>query len=157
VNRRACCAIAIVAFATGAATGRVATQAPEPPPAERVTGIGGVFIKAKDPAALARWYGDNLGIDTRQNRSMFQWREHDNPNRVALTVWAVFPETTKYFSPGTATFMVNYRVRDLDRLLAQLRARGAAVDPRVTTDDNGKFAWVVDPEGNRIELWEPRP
>jgi predicted enzyme related to lactoylglutathione lyase len=156
MNRSACCAIAAVAFVAGAATGR-ATQAPDaPPPAERVTGIGGVFIKAKDPAALARWYRENLGFDTRANRTIFEWRERDNPGSAALTVWALFADTTKYFSPGTAAFMVNYRVRDLDRMLAQLRAHGVTVEPRVTTDDAGRFAWVVDPEGNKLELWEPR-
>jgi predicted enzyme related to lactoylglutathione lyase len=156
MNRGACCAIAAVAFVAGAATGKT-MQAPDAaPPAERVTGIGGVFIKAKDPAALARWYRENLGFDTRANRTIFEWREHDNPKSVALTVWALFADTTKYFSPGTAAFMVNYRVRDLDRMLAQLRAHGVTVEPRVMTDDAGRFAWVVDPEGNKLELWEPR-
>ena len=157
MTRRTCCTAVAVAFLAGAATGRVATQAPEPSqlPTERVTGIGGVFFKAKDRAALARWYRDHLGVETREGRTIFEWREHHDPSSIALTVWALFPDTTKYFSPGTATFMVNYRVRNLDRMIAQLQARGVAVDP-IVTEEAGRFAWVIDPEGNRIELWEPR-
>jgi predicted enzyme related to lactoylglutathione lyase len=76
---------------------------------------------------------------------------------VGSTTWTLFPSTTKYFAPSDATFMINYRVRNLDAMLAQLRALGVAVDPKVTEDFNGKFAWIVDPEGNKIELWEPKP
>jgi catechol 2,3-dioxygenase-like lactoylglutathione lyase family enzyme len=121
-----------------------------------VTGIGGVFFTAKNPTALAEWYRVNLGLDIAGTRTTFEWRERATPERDALTVWALFPETTTYFSPGTAPFMVNYRVRSLDRMVAQLRARGIAVDSRIVEEKAGRFTWVADPEGHSIELWEPR-
>ena len=99
----------------------------------------------------------HYGLDIAGTRTTFEWRERTTPARDALTVWALFPETTAYFSPGTAPFMVNYRVRSLDRMVAQLRARGIAVDSRIVEEEAGRFTWVVDPEGHRIELWEPRP
>jgi len=160
VTRRSWFAVIAMAFIAGVLTGRAATeaQAPEPSarPDERVTGIGGVFFKAKNPALLAQWYRDNLGVDVRGTRSIFEWRERDEPTANGLTVWAIFPDSTKYFSPGTASFMVNYRVRNLDRMVTQLRGRGVAVDERITQEEAGRFTWLVDPEGNRIELWEPR-
>jgi len=171
VTSRAWCGAVAAALVIGAVTGRVTSRAQEPAqepvplPAERVTGIGGVFFKAKDPRALTRWYLEHLGVDVLGGRpgsgaiepATFAWRERADPSRVATTTWAIFPETTMYFSPGTASFMVNYRVRDLDRMLAQLRAEGVIVEPRITQEAAGRFAWVVDPEGNRIELWEPKP
>ena len=129
------------------------------PPAERVTGIGGVFFKAKDPKTLRTWYQEKLGIALQDGQSfgLFLWRERQDSSREGTTVWGLFPETTKYFAPSTAPFMINYRVRNLDALLAQLRSAGVTVDGKVVEDFNGKFAWVVDPEGNKIELWEPKP
>jgi predicted enzyme related to lactoylglutathione lyase len=126
-------------------------------PAERVSGIGGVFFKARDPKTLGAWYRQALGIDIVQGFAKFPWREREDSTRVASTAWSLFPSTTKYFAPSDAPFMINYRVRNLDAMLAQLRALGVAVDSKVTEDFNGKFAWVVDPEGNKIELWEPKP
>jgi predicted enzyme related to lactoylglutathione lyase len=127
-------------------------------PAERVTGIGGVFFKAKDPKLLAAWYQQALGIDIMAGTQVakFQWREREDSNRAGTTAWALFPSTTKYFAPSESSFMINYRVRNLEAMLAQLRALGVAVEPKVTEDANGKFAWIVDPEGNKIELWEPK-
>ena len=87
---------------------------------------------------------------------MFLWRERQDSSREGTTVWGVFPETTKYFAPSPAPFMINYRVRNLEALLTQLRSAGVTVDGKVVEDFNGKFAWVVDPEGNKIELWEPK-
>jgi predicted enzyme related to lactoylglutathione lyase len=160
VNRHAWCAVIAAAFLAGTVTGRVATQAQTTGlsqlPEERVTGIGGVFFKAKDPRGLTQWYRDHLGVDFRGTRPAFEWRERDDPTQIATTTWTIFPETTRYFSPGTASFMLNYRVRNLDRMIAQLRAHGVSVDPRITEEEAGRFTWVVDPEGNRIELWEPR-
>jgi catechol 2,3-dioxygenase-like lactoylglutathione lyase family enzyme len=128
-------------------------------PAERVSGIGGVFFKARDSKTLGAWYRQALGIDIMAGApfAKFPWRERDDSSRVGSTTWTLFPSTTKYFAPSDATFMINYRVRNLDAMLAQLRALGVAVDPKVTEDFNGKFAWIVDPEGNKIELWEPKP
>lgn len=127
-------------------------------PAERVTGIGGVFFKARDPKALGAWYREKLGIAMRDGRefSVFEWRERNDSSRVGTTAWSLFRSDSKYFAPSQATFMVNYRVRDIDRMLAQLRALGVDVESKVSSDFNGKFAWVVDPEGNKIELWEPK-
>jgi predicted enzyme related to lactoylglutathione lyase len=129
-------------------------------PAERVTGIGGVFFKARDPKALSAWYREKLGIAVRDGGevafSVFEWRERNDSSRVGTTVWSLFRSDSKYFAPGQATFMVNYRVQDLDRMLAQLRALGVDVESKVSSDFNGKFGWVVDPEGNKIELWEPK-
>ena len=133
-------------------------QAPAGLPAERVTGIGGVFFKARDPKALGAWYRDALGVPLRDGGawSLFEWREREDAGRVGTTVWSLFPSDTTYFAPGQASFMINYRVRDLDRMLAQLRALGGSVDSKVAEEFNGRFAWVVDPEGNKIELWEPK-
>ena len=160
MNARVCVVLTCAAFLAGAICGRytLEAQAPQlsPLPQEHVTGIGGVFFTAKNPTALAEWYRVNLGLDIAGTRTTFEWRERTTPARDALTVWALFPETTAYFSPGTAPFMVNYRVRSLDRMVAQLRARGIAVDSRIVEEEAGRFTWIVDPEGHRIELWEPR-
>jgi catechol 2,3-dioxygenase-like lactoylglutathione lyase family enzyme len=126
-------------------------------PAERVTGIGGVFFKARDAKALSTWYREKLGISLRPDGhfSVFEWRERVEPGRAGTTVWSLFPADSKYFAPSQATFMINYRVRDLNRMLAQLREQGVAVDAKVSEEFNGKFAWVLDPEGHKIELWQP--
>ena len=122
---------------------------------KRVTGIGGIFFKAQDPAALKIWYRENLGIDAGQYGATFTWRDKDNPEQEGQTAWSLFPQDTKYFDPSSAQFMINYRVDDLDGLLAALRSSGVVVDEPVQEFDYGRFAWVMDPEGNRIELWEP--
>ena len=123
---------------------------------ERVTGIGGVFFKAQEPDRLRAWYRDHLGLAIADWGGVsFEWREVETPQRKATTVWSIFPAHTKYFDPSPAPFMVNYRVKDLARVLAQLRAEGCQVDERIEESEFGKFGWVMDPEGNRIELWEP--
>ena len=119
---------------------------------ERVTGIGGVFFKAKDPAALAAWYRDHLGLELEEGAetvSVFRWAE-------GTTTWSPFPQDTSYFEPSTAPFMINYRVVNLDRMLEQLRAAGTLMDDSVHDSEFGRFGWASDPEGNRFELWEPR-
>lgn len=148
-------------FVTGFVGGLLAAAQSQPSaglPAERVTGSGGVFFKARDPKALGAWYREKLGMalsgDARW--SLFLWRERDEPAQLGTTVWSLFPADSDYFAPGQATFMVNYRVRNLDRMLAQLRASGVTVETTVVDSFNGKFAWVVDLEGNKIELWEPK-
>jgi predicted enzyme related to lactoylglutathione lyase len=154
--------VVAVVFVLGFVSGQIAiAQKPSAPalPAERVTGIGGIFIKARDPKVLAAWYSDNLGVP-RANGAippLFQWRDHDDPKQVGNTVWGLFRSDTKHFAPSTAPFMINYRVNNLDRLLSRLRAAGVTVEPKVVDDFNGKFGWVMDPEGNKIELWEPKP
>ena len=121
---------------------------------EAVTGIGGVFFRAKNPAALAGWYRKHLGIVVKDGAADFVWRERGNPKQLGRTVWSIFPKDTDYFGPGKPAFMVNYRVANLDRLLKQLRGARIKVE-KVEEYDYGRFAWVTDPEGNRVELWEP--
>ena len=153
-------AIAVI-FTVGVGAGMWATtqaQQATPLPAERVSGIGGVFFKAKDPKSLAAWYRQALGVDLMQGApyAAFRWREREDSSRVGTTAWSLFPSDTKYFAPSSASFMINYRVRSLDAMLAQLRALGVTVESKVTEDVNGRFTWIVDPEGNKIELWEPK-
>jgi predicted enzyme related to lactoylglutathione lyase len=124
---------------------------------EKVTGIGGVFFKAEDQQKLFDWYRDKLGIEITHGFSNFEWREKDDPETIGSTVWTPFKADTKYFEPSKKPFMINYRVRDLAKMLAQLRAAGCEVDPKIEDSEYGKFGWVMDPEGNRIELWEPPP
>ena len=122
----------------------------------RVTGIGGIFFLAKDPDALRAWYRDHLGIPVEEwGGFAFRWAGPDNPGGVGSTVWSVFKETSTYFAPSPARFMVNYRVDDLHAVLAALRAEGCAVDDKVDESEFGKFGWVTDPEGTKLELWEP--
>lgn len=150
-------AVFTVGFAAGMwAAGR--EQDAPPMPAERVTGIGGVFFKARDPKTLGAWYREKLGVGLKPGLgyTMFQWREREDTTRAGTTVWSLFPANTKYFAPSDATFMINYRVRNLDAMLAQLRALGVPVQDKVVEDFNGRFTWIVDPEGNKIELWEPK-
>ena len=150
----------IAVFTVGFVSGLLAAQKQESPglPAERVTGIGGVFFKARDPKALSVWYREKLGLAVRDGGAFasFEWRDREEPGRVGTTAWSLFRSDSTYFAPSQATFMLNYRVRDLDRMLAQLRALGVNVESKVAEDGNGKFAWVVDPEGNKVELWEPK-
>jgi len=123
---------------------------------ERVMGIGGIFFKAVDKVALASWYRDNLGIGVEEawGGAVFSWQEND-PAGDAHTVWSPFASDTDYFAPSPKDFMVNFRVRDLNAMLDQLRANGCDVDSKTQGGEFGKFGWVMDPEGNRIELWEP--
>ena len=124
---------------------------------ERVTGIGGVFFKTQDSKRLLAWYAEHLGVPVEESfpGAVFKWREADDPDRPGQTIWSLFPASTTYFGTGTAPFMLNYRVADLDRMLAQLRAAGVAVDEKTEASEFGKFGWATDPEGNRFELWQP--
>jgi len=122
---------------------------------KRVTGIGGIFIKARDPDALRAWYRDHLGFDVSEWGGVaFRWNA-DNPAAVGTTIWSLFKHDSDYFAPSAAPFMVNYRVDDLHALLAALRAEGCNVVDKVDESEYGKFGWVVDPEGNKVELWQP--
>jgi predicted enzyme related to lactoylglutathione lyase len=123
---------------------------------KRVTGIGGVFFKARDPKVLADWYRVHLGLDVQAWGGVtFKWGDPENPTAAGTTIWSPFAEDSGYFAPSTARFMINYRVDDLQALLAALRAEGCEVDAKVHESEHGKFGWVMDPEGNRLELWEP--
>jgi catechol 2,3-dioxygenase-like lactoylglutathione lyase family enzyme len=122
---------------------------------EKVTGIGGVFFKARDPKGLAAWYERHLGMTPAfEGGVVFDWGAERDPKRPGRTIWAAFPADTDYFQPGAAPFMINYRVASLDRMVAQLRDGGIEVTGPEPSEQ-GRFAWINDPEGNRIELWEP--
>jgi predicted enzyme related to lactoylglutathione lyase len=123
---------------------------------KRVTGIGGIFFKSKDPKALGEWYRKHLGLEVEKWGGVsFQWVTPDNPAGTGTTIWNPFKDDTSYFAPSKASFMINYRVHDLHALLAALRAEGCDVDGKVDESEYGKFGWVQDPEGNRVELWQP--
>ena len=123
---------------------------------KRVIGIGGVFFKAKDPEKLRAWYQEHLGLEVDAYGSVvFHSPESEAERKTAQTVWSLFPSDTKYFDPSTAPFMINYRVENLAALLEVLRSEGVEVDERSDEAEYGKFGWIMDPEGNRIELWEP--
>lgn len=123
----------------------------------KITGIGGVFFKAKDPKALAAWYAEHLGVtvDPGYGGVTFAWDAEEEKGRQGATVWAPFAADTAYFDPSEKPFMINYRVDDLDAVLAKLRAAGARVDDKIDDEPYGRFGWAMDPEGNRFELWEP--
>ena len=123
---------------------------------KRVTGIGGIFFKAKDAPALHAWYRDHLGIDVQPwGGASFDWVDADGKPTGGTTAWLVTSQESKQFAPSDAPFMVNYRVDDLHALLAALRAEGCDVLDKIDESEYGKFGWVVDPEGNKVELWEP--
>ncbi len=122
---------------------------------KRVTGLGGVFFKCPDPGKLRQWYRTHLGIEAEEYGASFFWREHDAPQRKGYTAWNPFPESTEYFDPSEQPYMINYRVDDLDALLPALKAEGVQVVGGPEEFENGKFAWILDPEGRKIELWEP--
>jgi catechol 2,3-dioxygenase-like lactoylglutathione lyase family enzyme len=119
---------------------------------EKVHGIGGIFFKGRNPQSLAAWYRDYLGIPVNDGYADFECR--DKEGKPARTVWSIFPRDTDYFGPADNHFMINYRVRDLGAMLEQLKARGIAIE-KTENFDYGRFAWITDPEGNRIELWQP--
>jgi len=122
----------------------------------RVTGIGGVFFTAKDPKALQDWYRQHLGIDVQDwGGAAFDWTGPDGTPAGGTTAWSIVSGDDDPFGPGTASFMVNYRVADLEGLLESLREEGCNVLDRVEDSGYGKFGWVIDPEGNKVELWEP--
>lgn len=122
---------------------------------EHVTGIGGVFFKVKDPKEMAAWYRTNLGIPSKGGYTDFTWRDKDHPELIGHTAWRIFPTNTKYFGESSSSLMINYRVANLDRMLEQLRKNGVKVE-KIEDYDYGRWAWIMDPEGNRIELWEPK-
>ena len=122
----------------------------------KVTGIGGIFFKSRnDNAALAAWYHEHLGMPLESwGGAILKWPE-DKREDEGLTVWHVAKKDSQWFSPSDSSFMINYRVDDLDGLIAQLRAGGVEILKGPDSDDNGKFAWIMDPDGNKVELWQP--
>ena len=127
----------------------------EEPQKGRILGIGGVFFKSANRAQMREWYAKHLGLVDRGGGAMLPWRERENPEKKQVTVWSIFPATTDYFGAGPAPFMINYIVDDLDALLARLKKEGVKIDEKRMNESYGKFAWIYDSDGNKIELWEP--
>jgi predicted enzyme related to lactoylglutathione lyase len=119
----------------------------------KITGIGGVFFKSDDPEKLYAWYEKHLGITRQHGFVSFNWR--DDPDPEAQTAWSISPRESEHFNPSVSPFMINYRVDDLNGMLAELSASGVVIDPKSEDTDYGRFAWILDPDGNKIELWEP--
>jgi predicted enzyme related to lactoylglutathione lyase len=123
---------------------------------EKVTGIGGIFFKSKDPKAINEWYKTHLGFATTPYGTTFEWREINDSTKKGITQWNPFAENTKYFEPSTKEFMINYRVANLEALVEQLKNEGVTIVDKIEDSDYGKFVHILDIEGNKIELWEPK-
>jgi predicted enzyme related to lactoylglutathione lyase len=125
---------------------------------KRVTGIGGIFFHAKDPAALRAWYKKHLGVDVQDwGGTAFSWADAEGNPIKGTTVWSIGASDSNHFAPSKSPFMINYRVEDLAVLLKALREEGCNVLDKMDDSEYGKFGWVVDPEGNKVELWQPPP
>ncbi|MBK8847419.1 MAG: VOC family protein [Bacteroidetes bacterium] len=122
---------------------------------KRVTGIGGIFFKCKDPAKVREWYHKHLGLSTNEYGCVFEWYQGADSSRKGFSQWSPFKETTTYFAPSTKEFMINYRVDNLTALVETLKKEGVTVTDTIETYDYGKFVHIMDVEGNKIELWEP--
>lgn len=121
----------------------------------KVTGIGGIFFKCKDPGKMQEWYSKNLGIVSSKWGTKFEWRELDNPDKKGYTVWSPFEEKTTYFEPSGKEFMINYHVDDIHAMVDQLRKNGIVILDEIEEYEYGKFVHIMDPEGRKIELFEP--
>jgi predicted enzyme related to lactoylglutathione lyase len=122
---------------------------------KKVTGIGGIFFKCKDPGKVLDWYQKHLGLNTSPYGATFEWYEGENSTKKAVTQWSPFKETTKYFDPSTKEFMINYRVENLVELVEELKKEGVTIVDQIESVEYGKFVHIIDVEGNKIELWEP--
>ena len=123
---------------------------------KKVTGIGGIFFKCKDPNKIKEWYNKNLGLDAGPYGASFEWRELDAPDKKGLTQWNVNSEAAKLYEPSTKDFMINYRVENLEALVEELRKENVTIVDKIESYDYGKFVHIMDPEGNKIQLWEPK-
>ncbi len=154
-------AITLLAGCSGETDAAATTDDQAPPTSDstqtmkRVTGIGGVFFKSKDPEAQRDWYRDHLGLVTNEYGSVFEFRATDNPDEKGYLQWSPFGENTTYFEPSEREFMINYRVENLERLIELLKEEGVEIVDTMETYEYGKFVHIMDPEGNKIELWEP--
>ncbi len=122
---------------------------------KKVTGIGGIFFKTKDPALIREWYSKNLGLNTDEYGSAFEWIIPDTKDEKGFTQWSPFKESTTYFDPSPKDFIINYRVENIVDLVEDLRKEGVTVLDEIETFEYGKFVHILDPENNKIELWEP--
>jgi predicted enzyme related to lactoylglutathione lyase len=120
----------------------------------KITGFGGVFIKSENPEKLRQWYSENLGLETDEYGTSFEWRNSETPDDKGYSVWSPFAGDTKYFEPSKKDFMLNFRVDNLDELLVQLKKKGIEVIGEVQKFEYGEFAHIIDPDGTKIELWE---
>lgn len=123
---------------------------------KKVTGLGGVFFKCDDPKGMNEWYAKNLGLDASAYGATFEWRHADDPSKTGSTTWSTFPQDTEYFKPSAKPFMINYRVENLVALVEELKKDNVTIVDEIAEYDYGKFVHVLDPEGNIIELWEPK-
>lgn len=123
---------------------------------KKVTGIGGIFFKCKDPKKMTEWYQKHLGLNTNPYGATFEWYEGSDSTKKGQTQWSPFPETTKYFEPSTREFMINYRVENLEALVEELKKEGVTIVDKIESYDYGKFVHILDAEGNKVELWEPK-
>lgn len=121
---------------------------------KRVTGIGGIFFKSEDPQKMREWYGKHLGLDVSEWGATFRWRSLEEPGKIGRTEWSAMKKDTDYFLPSEKQFMFNYRVENLVALLEVLKEEGVQVVGEIQEYEFGKFGWIMDPEGNKIELWE---
>lgn len=122
---------------------------------KKVTGIGGIFFKCKDPKKMTEWYQKHLGLNTNPYGATFEWYQSADSTTKASTQWTPFAETTKYFEPSTKDFMINYRVENLAELVEQLKKEGVTIVDKIESYDYGKFIHIMDAEGNKVQLWEP--
>ena len=148
--------LTIASFCFGFAFNTIITKPSNPSTMKKVTGIGGIFFKCKDPKKMNEWYKTHLGLNTSQYGTTFEWREDADSTKTGSTTWNPFPETTKYFDPSTKDFMINYRVADLETLVEELKKEGVTIVDKIEAYDYGKFVHIMDLEGNKIELWEPK-
>lgn len=122
---------------------------------KKVTGIGGIFFKCKDPDKMRAWYKTHLGLKNNEYGSVFEWRQGADSTKKGFTQWSPFTEKTRYFEPSTREFMINYRVENLEALVEELKKEGVTITDQIESYDYGKFVHILDIEGNKIELWEP--
>lgn len=142
-------------FLSGFTLKTILTQPEETQTMKKVTGIGGIFFKCKDPQKMKEWYQKYLGLNTNQYGAVFEWHQGADSTKKGFTNWSPFKETTKYFEPSTKDFMINYRVDDLEALVEELKKNGVTIVDAIETYDYGKFVHILDTEGNKVELWEP--
>jgi predicted enzyme related to lactoylglutathione lyase len=122
---------------------------------KKVTGIGGIFFKCKDPKTMREWYQTHLGLNTNRYGAVFEWRQGADTTKKGFTQWSPFAETTKYFEPSTKDFMINYRVENMEALVERLKKEGVTITDTIETVEYGKFVHIIDVEGDKVELWEP--
>lgn len=142
-------------FFLGYAFKSVTTKTSNETSVKKVTGIGGIFFKCKDPKAVREWYKKHLGFETNQYGAVFEWRQGTDSSQKGFSQWSPFKETTKYFEPSSKDFMINYRVENLEALIEQLKKDGITVTDSIQSVEYGKFVHIMDLEGNKLELWEP--